>query len=74
MAGKEVVRNLLIVAVRKSHAVASAVILAGYLGLFLLPLASRKNVFDENSLLVHNTVPDIWYVRFAFCTLCDTAG
>lgn len=60
MSGKQLVRKLLVHAVEHARAVASALIIAGYVGFFLLPLATRDNFFDENSLLVVNSVPDIW--------------
>lgn len=61
MSGKQLVRKLLVHAVQHARSVASALIFAGYVGFFLLPLATRKNFFDENSLLVTNSVPGIWY-------------
>lgn len=63
MSGKQLLRKLLVHAVEHARAVASALILAGYVGFFLLPLASRDNFFDENSLLVANSAPDVGYVR-----------
>lgn len=61
MSGKQVVRRLLVYAVQHSRVVAAVLIIAGYVGLFLLPLIYRNNFFDENSLLVANSVPDVWY-------------
>jgi hypothetical protein len=61
MSGKQLVRKLLVKAVEHAQAVASTLIVAGYVGFFLLPLASRDNFFDENSLLVSNSLPDVAY-------------
>ena len=61
MSGKQLVRKLLVHAVQHARAVASALIIAGYVGFFLLPLTTRDNFFDENSLLVTNSAAGIWY-------------
>lgn len=61
MSGKQLVRKLLGHAVQHARAVASALIIAGYVGFFLLPITTRDNFFDENSLLVSNSATGIWY-------------
>lgn len=61
MSGKDVFRKALLFAVDHAQPIASALILAGYIGALVLPFLNKGTFFDENALMVHNSIPGIGY-------------
>lgn len=68
MSGKDVFRKALLFAVDHAQPIASALILAGYIGALVLPFLNKGTFFDENALMVHNSIPGIGYARDQFGT------
>lgn len=76
MAGKDVFRNALLFAVEHARPIAVALILAGYIGALVMPVLNKGTFFDENALMVHNSIPSIgcahdheWLIRLTFAVL-----
>eukprot|EP00892_Ulva_mutabilis_P006819 jgi/Ulvmu1/4509/UM002_0235.1 len=59
MAGKDVFRNALLLAVQHARPIAAALIVAGYVGALVMPALNKATFFDENALMVHNSIPII---------------
>lgn len=66
MAGKDVFRKLLLLAVERAQPIAVVLITAGYVGAMLLPFMAKNTFFDENALMVHNTIPSLGYGPYCF--------
>lgn len=57
MAGKDIVGHLLYLLAVQARPFVALLALAGLSGFIVLPLAERKNFFDENALLVGSARP-----------------
>ena len=68
MAGKDIIGQLLFQAVVHAKPICALLVAAGMLGLFVLPLAERKNFFDENAMLVGSATSNI-----GCAASCDSA-
>jgi hypothetical protein len=58
MAGKDVIGKLLYLAVVHAQPIVSCLVAVGLIALAVLPLAERRNFFDENALLVGSARPN----------------
>lgn len=69
MAGKDVFRKVLLVVVERARPIAAVLIVAGYVGGFLLPLLAKGTFIDENALMIHKSVPSIGCAVVAYVSV-----